>query len=139
MGDSETAMSDGGVTEGGATFHLLADMPWEQRGTTPKALKAVADQVGGKSARRAQVTTGELGMYSQLSEMPAGFVVPPHSHSAHELMVIIEGGCVVDSGQTLTAGDMVEFPGGTEYGFTVGSGGIRFVVVRPDASVTSLS
>jgi quercetin dioxygenase-like cupin family protein len=137
MGDSDAGTSANGAIDGGATFHLLADMPWEQRGTAPKALKAVADQAGGTSARRAQVTAGELGMYSQISEMPAGFVVPPHSHSAHELMVIIDGGCVVDSGQTLTAGDMAQFPGGTEYGFTVGSDGIRFLVVRPDASVTS--
>jgi hypothetical protein len=34
---------------------------------------------------------------------------------------------------------MVEFPGGTEYGFTVGAEGMRFVVVRPEASVTTLS
>ncbi|MEL7210065.1 MAG: cupin domain-containing protein, partial [Actinomycetota bacterium] len=118
---------------------VLVEAPWEQRGSTPEKLRAIADQAGGGGARRAQVTAGELGLHTQLSEMPAGFVVPPHSHSAHELMIVIDGGCTVDDGPVLTAGDMVEFPGGTEYGFTVGDEGIRFVVVRPEASVTTLS
>lgn len=144
MGTSAT--SDGPETAPGgpATFHLLADTPWEQRGETPENLRAVADQTSGSSAsgspaRRAQVTTGALGMHTQLSEMPAGFTVPLHSHSAHELMIVLEGGCTISGGQELTAGDMVEVPGGTEYGFTVGSDGIRFVVVRPEASITHLS
>jgi quercetin dioxygenase-like cupin family protein len=134
-----------------AIFHLLTDTPWETAADVPPELRALAEQrtgtggegtTGGEgptSARRAQVTTGALGFHSQMSEFPPDFEVPPHSHSAHELMVVLEGGCEVGGGPVLTAGDMAEIPAGSEYGFTVGAQGMRIVVVRPEASTTRLS
>ena len=139
MGERDASAGADPASEGRATYHLLADTPWEQRQAVPAELRSVAAQSAGASARRAQVATGELDLWPQIVEMPAGFVVPPHRHSAHELMVVISGGCTVDGGPRLGSGDMAEFPGGTEYGFTVGDDGIRFVVVRPEASVTHLS
>ncbi len=71
--------------------------------------------------------------------MPAGYEVPPHRHSAHELMVILDGSCTIAGGPTLNAGDMAEVPADSEYGFTVGGDGIRFIVIRPNKSTTKLS
>ena len=115
MGEQAESQED----DGGARFHRLADLPWEGPAQTPQELRAVATQSSGGKARRAQVATGDLDLYAQMVEMPAGFVVPPHRHSAHELMVVLEGGCTIDGGHDLAAGDMAEVPGGTEYGFTV--------------------
>ena len=78
-------------------------------------------------------------MHSQISELPAGFQIPMHSHTAAELMIVLEGSCQVTGGPTLVAGDVTEVPGGVEYGFTAGDDGIRFMVVRPDASTTNFS
>lgn len=120
-------------------YHLLQDTPWENPGDAPAELKELAAKAAATGARRAQVTTGAIGFHSQLSEMPAGFEVPPHSHSAHELMVVFEGGCQVVGGPELNAGDIAEIPKGTAYGFKVGANGIRFMVIRPEASITKIS
>ncbi len=85
------------------------------------------------------MTRGAIGLHSQLSELPRGFEVPSHTHDAHELMVVLEGGCEVSGGPELHAGDLAEIPAGTEYGFVVGSEGMRFLVVRPEASTTTLT
>ena len=122
-----------------AVFHKLVEAPWEDPRNAPANLRKLADQAKKVGARRAQVTTGMLGLYTQLSEMPAGYQVPAHTHSAHELMVILDGGCTIVDGPTLTAGDMVEIPAGTDYGFDVDADGIRFIVVRPDVSTTKIA
>jgi quercetin dioxygenase-like cupin family protein len=122
-----------------ATFHHLVDLPWETAADAPPELRELAEKATAIGARRVQVTKGAIGFHSQLSEMPAGFEVPPHAHSAHELMIVLAGGCQVGGGPKLSAGDVVEVPADTEYGFTVGDEGMRFIVVRPEASTTSLS
>jgi quercetin dioxygenase-like cupin family protein len=73
-----------------------------------------------------------------MSEFPAGWETPPHSHSAHELMVVLDGSCTVADGTVLVAGDMTDIPAGVEYGFVVGDEGIRFLVIRPEASTTTI-
>ncbi|MEQ8840294.1 MAG: cupin domain-containing protein [Acidimicrobiales bacterium] len=122
-----------------AIFHPLDAAPWENPDDAPEELRELAEKAKAVGARRAQVTTGAIGLHTQLSEMPAGYEVPPHRHSAHELMVVLEGGCTIANGPTLTAGDMAEVPADSEYGFTVGPDGMRFIVVRPDKSTTKLS
>ena len=122
-----------------AIFHPLDDTPWERPEDAPEELRDLAEKAKAVGARRAQVTTGAIGLYTQLSEMPAGYEVPPHRHSAHELMVILEGSCTIAGGPTLHAGDMAEVPADSEYGFTVGPDGIRFIVIRPNKSTTKLS
>lgn len=120
-------------------YHHLAELPWEDPRKAPPELKELAAKAIGTTARRAPVTKGAIGMYSQISELPAGYEIPPHSHSAAELMVVLDGSCQVLDGPELVAGDVTEIPGGTEYGFTAGADGIRFMVVRPEASATALS
>lgn len=120
-------------------FHHLGALAWEEPADAPPELSALAEQAAATGARRAQVTTGAIGFHSQLSELPAGFEVPAHAHTAHELMVVIEGGCTVHGGPDLNAGDVAEIPAGQEYGFVVGDAGMRFIVVRPAASTTVIS
>lgn len=131
--------TDGRATTDGARFHRLEDTPWEDPADAPPELAGLARTAAETGARRAQVTAGGIGLFTQLSEMPPGFEVPPHRHSAHELMVVLAGGCTIHGGPELRAGDMAEVPAHTEYGFTVGPQGMRFVVVRPGASVTHVS
>ena len=54
-------------------------------------------------------------------------------------MVVLAGGGQVVDGPTLGAGDVAEIPGGSEYGLTAGPDGIRFMVIRPEASTTHIS
>ena len=122
-----------------AVVHPLVDMPWENPANAPAELRELADKAAKVGARRAQVTTGLIGLHSQISEMPAGYQIPPHSHTAPELMVILDGGCSLGDGTQLPAGDMVEVPADVDYGFTVGTEGIRFLVVRPEASTTRIA
>ena len=133
-------MDDGrdGAAPTAPAYHHLGDAPWETAADAPPELRELAEQATSIGARRAQVTTGAIGFHSQLSELPPGFEVPPHSHDAHELMVVIEGGCEVDGGPELAAGDLAEIPAGVQYGFVVGDQGMRFLVVRPEASTTTL-
>lgn len=136
MSDTDHAAT---TTADTVAYHHLAETPWERPADAPPELRALADKAAEVGARRAQITKGMIGLHSQLSEMPPGYEVPPHRHTAHELMIVLEGGCSIHGGPQLTAGDMAEIPGNTEYGFTVGDEGIRFLVVRPDVSTTHIS
>jgi len=120
-------------------YHLLAELPWENPDDAPPELAELAAKAMGTTARRAPVTAGAIGFHSQISELPAGYEIPPHSHSAAELMIVLAGGAQVMDGPALTAGDVTEIPGGVEYGFVAGDEGIRFMVVRPEAAVTNIS
>ena len=89
------------------TYHQLADLPWEDPRDAPPELKDLADEAAEVGARRAQVTTGAIALHSQISELPAGYRIPPHSHTAHELMIVLHGSCQVDDGPELTATNIV--------------------------------
>lgn len=122
-----------------AIYHPLATLPWENPKDAPPELRELADKAAGTGARRAPIPCDAIEMYSQVSELPAGYEIPPHSHSAHELMVVLAGSCTVFNGPELVAGDITEVPANTEYGFTTGDEGIRFLVVRPEASTISVT
>lgn len=125
----------------------LAELAWETKADQKAevaALAATADDVG---ARRSRLTTGEHGFHSHISEMPAGFDVPPHTHDISEHMTILEGSIIVvepgvvepgESGDTITlgAGDTTVIPANHLYGFTVGDQGVRFLVVRAADAAT---
>ena len=136
---SDTDQAAGTSASADVSYHHLAETPWERPEDAPPELRELADKAAEIGARRAQVTTGMIGLHSQLSEMPPGYDVPPHRHTAHELMIVLEGDCAIHGGPRLAAGDMAEIPANTQYGFTVGDQGIRFLVVRPDVSTTHLS
>ncbi len=120
-------------------YHHLAELAWEKPKNVPPELRKLAEKSAGTGARRAPVTSGAIGFHSQISELPAGFKIPSHTHTAHELMVVLDGSCTVIDGPELLAGDLTEIPAGTEYGFVAGDDGIRFLVVRPEAATTKVS
>ena len=126
-------------TESATQYHLLAGLRWEDPKNAPPELRELAEEATGTGARRALIPCDAIGMYSQISELPAGYEIPPHAHGAHELMVVLAGSCTVMDGPELAAGDLTEIPAGTEYGFVAGADGIRFLVVRPEASITAIS
>ena len=120
-------------------FFQVDEIAWpeEQPADTPKELVEEAERLG---ARRKFLAQGDGGFYSQLSEFPAGYTVPMHSHDHNEMIVIMEGGCtMLGGGPTLKAGDSMVLIAGFEYGFTAGDGGMTFMTIRPGAASTSLS
>jgi anti-sigma factor ChrR (cupin superfamily) len=127
------------VAPGEAIYHHLASLPWENPKNAPAHLQELAAKAAGTGARRAPIPCDAINLYSQISELPAGYEIPPHTHGAHELMVVLAGSAQVMNGPELLAGDITEIPAGTEYGFVAGDDGIRFLVVRPEASVTTVS
>ena len=122
-----------------ARYHQLAEREWEDPSNAPAERRELAEKAAGTSARRAPIPCDSIDMYSQISELPAGYEIPPHSHGAPELMVVLAGGCTVIGGPELRAGDLTEIPAGTEYGFVAGDEGIRFLVVRPEASTIAIT
>jgi quercetin dioxygenase-like cupin family protein len=125
------------------TFFQLDDIGWvEERKESepaPEQMIAEAERVGAKRKKLAQ---GECGYFSQYTTMPAGYEVPPHSHSHDELFIVLSGSArVTTAGKTLElrARDSAALAGGKEYGFVVGPEGIEFMVVRPGDANSSYS
>jgi quercetin dioxygenase-like cupin family protein len=110
----------------------------DERGapTAPLALVEEAERLG---ARRKFLARGEGGFHSQYSEFPPGYAVPMHSHAHDELILLLDGSCIMSDGQILGRHDSVVLRAGAEYGFTAGDGGMVFVTVRGARSSTTLA
>jgi quercetin dioxygenase-like cupin family protein len=122
----------------GATFVHFADTPWADEQTTgaPADLVAEAQKAG---ARRKRMVTGDAGFFMNHSVMPAGFEVPPHTHSHDELIVVVEGGCtMMDGGPDLVANDAMVLRAGHRYGFVCGPDGMTFLTMRTGEATTRL-
>jgi mannose-6-phosphate isomerase-like protein (cupin superfamily) len=127
------------MTDTGPIFRHLAELEWETAKDQKAEVAALAAQADELGARRSRLTTGQHGFHSHISEMPAGFDVPPHTHDTSELMVILEGSLEVSDGTHLAAGDTAVIPAGHLYGFTVGAGGARFLVARNADAATDFT
>ncbi len=115
----------------------LAELEWETAKDQKAEVASLAEVADKAGARRSRLTTGECGFHSHISEMPAGFEVPPHTHDVSEHMTILAGSLEVSDGTVLGAGDTTVIPAHHLYGFTVGESGVRFLVVRAaDAATT---
>ena len=94
----------------------------------PRELVAQAKKTG---ARRKKLARGEAGFFMNRSVLPAGFRVPPHSHTHDELMIVLGGGCEFDDDvATLGANDSIVIHAGFRYGFTCGDEGMEFLTIR---------
>ena len=120
----------------GPIIHHLADLEWETARDQKAEVAALAAQADEAGARRSRLTRGEHGFHTHISEMPAGFEVPPHTHDVSELMVILDGSIAVSDGTVLAAGDTAVIPADHLYGFTVGADGVRFLVTRAADAAT---
>lgn len=113
------------------------EFPDETKSGAPAALVADAQTSG---ARRKFLAQGEGGFFSQISWFPAGYTVPPHSHSHDELIMVLDGSLtVLGGGRTLHAFDSMVLEGGQEYGFAAGPDGLTFTTIRFGASTTELA
>jgi quercetin dioxygenase-like cupin family protein len=107
------------------------EMEWTNPPVTeqlPAHLAAVARQI-----RRKGLIAGECGFFASHVTFPAGHVADPHSHSHSELFVLVSGSMELragDTSATLRANDAVAIPAGQTYGFTVGSDGVAFLLIR---------
>jgi len=120
-------------------YNHLPDLEWETSKDQKAEVAALAAQADELGARVCRLTRGEHGFHHHVSEMPAGFAVPPHTHDVSELMVILEGSVDVSDGTTLNAGDTAVIPADHPYGFTVGREGVRFVVARSADAATDFN
>ena len=68
--------------------------------------------------------------YVHIAEVSAGSVVPAHSHSTAEVMVVVAGSLTLD-GRACDVGSVAVIPPNEKYSFEVGKQGVVFVVVRP--------
>jgi quercetin dioxygenase-like cupin family protein len=121
-----------------ATFVHFADTPWadEQTGNAPQELVEAAQRSG---ARRKRMVTGQAGFFMNHSVMPAGFEVPPHTHSHDELIVVLAGGCtMLEGGPELVADDAMVLTAGHRYGFVCGPEGMTFLTIRTGEATTRL-
>lgn len=125
----------------------LAELEWETKADQKAEVAALAAQADATGARRSRLTTGQYGFHSHISEMPAGFEVPPHTHDISEHMTILEGSLMVveqgvsDDTETIVLGpgDTTVIPANHLYGFTVGDEGVRFLVVRAADAATQFT
>jgi quercetin dioxygenase-like cupin family protein len=132
---NETAMNE--TTD--PIVRRLATLEWETKADQKAEVAALAAQADDVGARRSRLTTGEHGFHSHISEMPAGFDVPPHTHNISEHMTILAGSLNVSDGTVLATGDTVVIPANHLYGFTVGDEGVRFLVVRAADAATDFN
>ena len=122
----------------GATFFLLDEIAYPDETKSGVDQKLVAD-AQRSGARRKYTARGQGGFFSQVSWFPAGYVVPPHTHSHDELIMVLEGSLTIIDGPTLKQFDSVAIEGGTEYGFTAGPDGLTFSTTRFGEATTALT
>jgi quercetin dioxygenase-like cupin family protein len=109
------------------------------RATTPAPPAELVEAARASGARRKFLATGEGGFHSQYSELPSGFTVPLHSHDHNEMIVILDGSVtMLGDGPTLGPRDSIVLIGGSEYGFTAGPEGMKFLTIRTGAATTTL-
>jgi quercetin dioxygenase-like cupin family protein len=127
------------MSDSSAAFFLVDEIEWptEQPASAPKELVEEAQRLG---ARRKFLARGEGGYFSQISEFPAGYTVPMHSHDHNEMLVILKGSCtMLDDGPTLAAGDSAVLIANHEYGFVAGDDGMTFMTIRTGEASTTVT
>jgi quercetin dioxygenase-like cupin family protein len=123
---------------------IYDDIEWDDPLKTARAEVAppaeLVDQAKKKGARRKKIARGEAGFFMNRSVLPAGFRVPPHSHSHAELMVVLGGGCTFDDGLAeLGPDDSIVFHADYRYGFTCGPDGMEFLTIRVGEASMSMN
>lgn len=75
----------------------------------------------------------ERGPWIYVIERPANLEVAAHSHDQDEVVFILEGGLSFE-GRWCGPGMLLSFPRHVPYGFTVGSEGVKWLMVRTGPS-----
>ena len=72
----------------------------------------------------------EKGPWVYVNTLKAGIVIDPHSHSQDEVIYILDGEIKIEE-RFCGPGTVIYMQRDTDYGFTVGQDGVRFLNVRP--------
>lgn len=122
----------------GARFLHYREIPYVDELTVAPGASAEAREQAARAAeagvRRKQVTEGEVGVYTHIVELPAGYEVPRHSHDHDEMIVVLDGSLTMVDGPELGPSDVALLKAGLAYGFTAGPDGLRFLNVRQGLS-----
>lgn len=117
-----------------------AAAPW----SSPRLPDGLNDDQLARAAqvRRQGLADGTGGFFASRVVMPAGLVTDPHHHDHSELIVILDGTMEFDGGDgpvVLAAKDSAVIEAGQVYGFTVGAGGVEFLLVRTALATSRLA
>ena len=82
---------------------------------------------------------GDLGKgpWIHINSVSPNDVNTPHSHDEDEVIVIVEGSLTVTGDRTCGTGTVIYIEKDTEYGFTAGPEGVRFLIIRPGLAMTT--
>jgi quercetin dioxygenase-like cupin family protein len=94
-------------------------------GTDPDVAQASADAGVG----RKYLAQGDAGFFAQIVRFPPNFETPAHSHDHAEVFVVLDGDCSFD-GEPMSRHDCTVIEANETYGFTAGTDGLLFLVVR---------
>ncbi len=98
------------------------EAPWTQGGPAqPESYPGYSEQLIGDLKK---------GPWVFVMKLAPGFVGPPHAHSNDEVMYILEGEMIMEN-RSCGPGTVIYLESETEYGFTVGPEGVRFLNMRP--------
>ena len=103
----------------------IDDAPWIQGGPTTKT----GYQMIGEEDEGQHVVIPSFSPHQH---------VAPHTHSQDEVIYILEGGLTLGD-RTCGPGTFIFIEGNTEYEFTAGDQGLRFLNVRPGPSDTKFT
>jgi quercetin dioxygenase-like cupin family protein len=122
------------------TVTHVAAAPW----TTPALPDGLTpDQLErGRQVKRQGLAAGEGGFHASHVSMPAGLVADRHHHDHSELIVILRGSMEFDDGDStveLVEHDSAVIDAGQVYGFTVGTSGVEFLLVRAAKAASQMA
>ena len=108
---------------GNALVMHIDEAPWiGWGGSAPDAIDGFGQQLIGDA---------EKGPWIYLINVRTpNFTVDAHSHSEDEVIYIVEGQLTVGD-RVCTPGTVIFFEKETDYGFTTGPEGVRFMNIRP--------
>ena len=113
-----------------AVIMHIDEAPWIRKRESPP----------GDTRQRGSQLIGDLekGPWIYINSSAPGFVADAHIHSQNEVIYILEGEMTV--GDTLCGpGTIVSVEKDTEYGFTAGPEGVRFLNIREGLATTTFS
>ena len=100
----------------------IDDAPWTQG----VAAEKIGTQLIGER---------DQGQHVLIPSLPPNRYVAPHTHSQDEVIYVLDGELALGD-QTCGPGTVIFVKGNTEYAFTSGQQGVRFLNVRPAPTET---
>ncbi len=88
------------------------------------------------SSRNKFIGDEKLGPWVSVAGLEPGYTVSPHSHTADEVIIILEGSMRVGD-KECNAGSILYVEKNTPYGLTVGPKGCKFINVRSGHAETN--